>query len=143
LFYTTLDLVKEGFQKRFSSLPGMKHIAKKQKVSHQVIKQTRLAKAVRQGADDFFCNDGNVRFLFDVIAQLPYSQRQERIRAALARCQSEVIKSLAWDAPETPRTNADRLFEMREKVGVSAPYNAWYPHNIKSTNMPISHVLHA
>jgi hypothetical protein len=143
LFYTTLDLGKEGFQKRFSSLPGMKHIAKKQKVSHQVIKQTRLAKAARQGADDFFCNDGSVRFLFKMIAQLPYSQRQECIWAALARCQSEVIKALARDAPEALRTNADRLFEVRERVGVSSPYNAWYTYNIKSTNMPISHVLHA
>jgi hypothetical protein len=89
LFHTTFDLVKEGFQKLVSSLPGMKRIAKKQKVSYQDIKHTRLAKAVRQGAYDFFCNDGNFGFLLDMIAQLPYKQRQECIRAALTRFQSE------------------------------------------------------
>jgi hypothetical protein len=89
LFHTTFDLVKEGLQKLVSSLPGMKRISKKQKVSYQDIKHTRLARAIRQGAYDFFCNDGNFGFLLDMIAQLPHNKRQECIREALTRFQSE------------------------------------------------------
>jgi hypothetical protein len=36
------------------------------------------------------CNCGNFGFLLDMRAQLPYKQRQECIRSALTRVQSEV-----------------------------------------------------
>jgi hypothetical protein len=44
LFHTTVDLVKKGFQKLVGSLPGMKRISKKQKVSYQDIKHTKVCK---------------------------------------------------------------------------------------------------
>jgi hypothetical protein len=103
----------------------MKRIAKMQKVSYQDIKHTRLARAIRQGAYDLFCNDGNFVFLLEMIAQLPYNKRQEY---------SLMYQGSAHSVPERSASCASK-----ERVAQDMPDLCWLWLVNKAQNVAIAH----
>lgn len=88
-YHASKAIVFAGFQSMCSKIPGLKRMAGQGSVHYNDIDDARTRAALRNGAYDFFCKDGDASFLTELAAELPRERRQEYIQTLLTRFRHE------------------------------------------------------